>query len=91
MASSRQSPKISAVKQGLALVPLLLAVPKLYEVKSRFVPLPFHLSMTVSFNISLSRSPSQKMPKLMVGLLVEIWTPLSSNTLSTDAQAWNPR
>src|SRR5262249_18827405 len=73
--SSRQSPKMSALRQGVAFVPLLEAIP---ESESRFDVFPasqFHLLIVVPSSSSRSRSPSHHTPKLIDGLVAEICTP----------------
>src|SRR5262249_42990364 len=78
--SSRQSPKMSALKQGVALVPLLEAIP---VSASRVVVFPasqFHLLITVPSSNSRSRSPSHHTPKLIDGLFAEICTPRGPST-----------
>src|SRR5215467_3866570 len=78
--SSRQSPKMSALKHGVAFVPLLEAIP---ESESRLVVFPwsqFHLLIVVPSSSSRSKSPSHQTPKLIDGLVAEICTPRGPKT-----------
>src|SRR5262245_2932744 len=78
--SSRQSPRMSALKQGVALVPLLEAA---LESESSAVVFPwsqFHLLIVFPSSNSRSRSPSHQTPKLIEGLVVAICTPRGPNT-----------
>src|SRR5215468_5301992 len=73
--SSRQSPRMSALRFGVALVPLLEAMP---ESESSVVVFPwvqFHLLIVVPSSNSRSRSPSHQTPKLIEGLVAEICAP----------------
>src|SRR2546426_9024737 len=73
--SSRQSPSMSALKHGVAFVPLFEAMP---ESESSVVVFPwsqFHLLIVVPSSNSRSRSPSHQTPKLIEGLVAEICTP----------------
>src|SRR4030095_1520212 len=83
--SSRQSPRMSALSAGVALVPLLEAMP---ESESRLVVFPasqFPLLIVVPSSNSRSRSPSHQAPKLIDGLVAEICTPRGpSNALGVD-------
>src|SRR5262245_35537494 len=83
--SSRQSPRMSALRLGVALVPLFDETP---AGDSSEVVLPgsqFHLETVVPSSSSRSRSPSHHTPKLIDGLLAEIWTPRGpSSALGVD-------
>src|SRR6266545_728288 len=82
--SSRQSPRMSALKQGVAFVPLFEAISGLEaESESSAVVFPasqFHLLIVVPSSSSRSRSPSHQTPKLIDGLVAEICTPRGPNT-----------
>src|SRR6266542_5160024 len=82
--SSRQSPRMSALKHGVAFVPLLAAISGLEaESESSAVVFPwsqFHLLIVVPSSSSRSRSPSHQTPKLIEGLVAEICTPRGPNT-----------
>src|SRR5262245_55509181 len=78
--SSRQSPKMSALRAGVAFVPLLEAMP---VSESRGVVLPvsqFHLVIDVPSSNSRSKSPSHQTPKFIEGLVAEICTPRGPST-----------
>src|SRR5262245_7570976 len=73
--SSRQSPRMSALRLGVALVPLFDDTP---DGDSIVVVLPasqFHSEIVVPSSNSRGRSPSHQAPKLIEGLVAEIWTP----------------
>src|SRR5215510_389699 len=73
--SSRQSPRMSALRFGVAFVPLFDDTP---EGARSVVVLPAsqsHLEIVVPSSSSRSRSPSHHTPKLIDGLVAEIWTP----------------
>src|SRR5690242_4361811 len=71
--SSRQSPKISAVSPGLALVPLFEAT--LLPVSRVLMPPVLHLLMVMLSSSSRDKSPSHQIAKLMDGVEVEICPP----------------
>ena len=78
--SSRQSPRMSALRLGVALVPLFDETP---DGASKAVVLPasqFHLEIVVTSSNSRSRSPSHQTPKLIDGFADEIWTPRGPRT-----------
>jgi len=68
--SSRQSPRKSADRQGLPLVPLMETQP---EAVKRAPTL--YLERVIPSNISRKRSPSHQAAKLMGTLMVPIWVP----------------
>src|SRR6185295_17550429 len=73
--SSRQSPRMSALRFGVALVPLFDETP---AGERRAVVLPasqFHLEIVVPSSSSRRRSPSHHTPKLIDGLPGAIWIP----------------
>src|SRR5215470_9172391 len=78
--SSRQSPKMSALRQGVAFVPLLEAIPESESRLDVFPASQFHLLIVVPSSNSRNRSPSHQTPKLIDGLLGEICTPRGPNT-----------
>src|SRR5262249_59214507 len=82
--SSRQSPKMSALKHGVDLVPLFEEIP---DPESKLVVFPwsqFHLLIVVPSSNSRSRSPSHQTPKLIEGLVAEICTPRGPSTALGD-------
>src|SRR5262245_19767793 len=86
--SSHQSPRMSALKQSVAFVPLLEAISGLEaESESSGVVFPwsqFHLLIVVPSSSSRSRSPSHQTPKLIEGLAAEICTPRGPRTALGD-------
>src|SRR5262249_23900145 len=88
MTSSRQSPRMSALKHGVAFVPLFEAM---LESLNNVVVFPwsqFHLLIVTPSSSSRSRSPSHQTPKLIEGLAAEICTPrLPSSALGVDCCA----
>src|SRR5215468_3485841 len=78
--SSRQSPKMSALKHGVALVPLLDAIPVSESSGVVFPASQFHLLIVVPSSNSRNRSPSHQTPKLIEGLVAEICTPRGPST-----------
>src|SRR3954467_4581850 len=79
--SSRQSPRISAHKTGVALVPLLA---EQFSATSRRVSVSvcqFHFEITLRSSNSRSKSPSHQTPKLQeLGLPSEICSPFTFQT-----------
>src|SRR5512145_182263 len=78
--SSRQSPSISAANAGVALVPLLEAIPVSASRLDVFPASQFHLVIAVPSSNSRSGSPSHQTPKLIEGLVAAIWTPRGPST-----------
>src|SRR5262249_17454900 len=73
--SSRQSPRMSALRFGVALVPLFEATPA-GESSAVVVPVSqFHFEIVVPSRSSRRRSPSHQIPKLIGGVVGEISTP----------------
>src|SRR5215475_4187436 len=77
--SSRQSPRMSALKHGVAFVPLLEAIPESESSAVVFPAVQFHLLIVVPSSNSRNRSPSHQTPKLIKGLVAEICTPRGPN------------
>src|SRR5262245_44379574 len=80
MTSSRQSPRMSALSAGVALVPLFEEIP---DSDNRVVVFPasqFHLVIEVPSSNSRSGSPSHQTPKLIEGFAEEISTPRGPST-----------
>src|SRR5215467_2512372 len=78
--SSRQSPRMSALRFGVALEPLFDDTP---DGASSVVVLPAsqsHLEIVAPSSSSRSRSPSHQTPKLIDGLVAEICTPRGPKT-----------
>src|SRR5215475_12496219 len=78
--SSRQSPKMSALSAGVALVPLLEEMPESVSSVVVFPASQFHLVIVTPSSNSRSRSPSHQTPKLIEGLVAEICTPRGPRT-----------
>src|SRR5262245_1007378 len=78
--SSRQSPKISALSAGVALVPLFEAIPVSESREDVFPASQFHLVIDVPSSDSRSRSPSHQTPKFIEGLVAAICTPRGPRT-----------
>src|SRR5262245_49987960 len=78
--SSRQSPSMSALRAGVAFVPLLEAAAESESRLDVFPASQFHLLIVAPSSSSRSRSPSHQTPKLIDGLLGEICTPRGPNT-----------
>src|SRR5262245_45394836 len=78
--SSRQSPRMSALSAGVALVPLLEAIPESASSEDVFPASQFHLVIVTPSSNSRSRSPSHQTPKLIDGLVAAICTPRGPST-----------
>src|SRR5215510_2162998 len=78
--SSRQSPNMSALSAGVALVPLLEAAAESVSSGVVFPASQFHLLIVTPSSSSRSGSPSHQTPKLIDGLLGEICTPRGPST-----------
>src|SRR5215510_12998339 len=78
--SSLQSPRMSALRFGVAFVPLLEAIPESDSSVVVFPWVQFHLLIVVPSSNSRSRSPSHHTPKLIEGLDDEICTPRGPRT-----------
>src|SRR5215475_16136943 len=78
--SSRQSPRMSALRQGVALVPLFEEIPESASSGDVLPASQFHLVIAVPSSNSRNRSPSHQTPKLIEGLAAEICTPRGPST-----------
>src|SRR3954453_21572547 len=86
--SSRQSPRMSADSDGVALVPLTEVQPSAVTIRSVFWVFQFHLSMWFLSSSSRKQSPSHQTAKLQLdGFTRTISLPLQSHTPSTPAPA----
>src|SRR5262245_30748283 len=78
--SSRQSPRMSALRAGVAFVPLFDAQPSAVSNTASTLSAQFHLKIMLRSSNSLSVSPSQKTPKLHErGSRSDIFSPLALN------------
>src|SRR5919106_6410955 len=73
--SSRQSPKMSALSDGVALVPLFDATPAGASSVESVPVVQFHFEIVTLSSSSRSGSASHQTPKLMDGLVAAIWKP----------------
>src|SRR5262245_29992828 len=79
--SSRQSPRTSAHRPGVALVPLFDAQPRAVNSTVSFYAFQSHLLIVVRSKISRNRSPSHHTPKLHErGLRSLTFSPLTFHT-----------
>src|SRR5262245_43779957 len=87
--SSRQSPRMSALKHGVAFVPLLEAIPESESSAVVFPAVQFHLLIVVPSSNSRNRSPSHQTPKLIEGMVDAICAPRGpSGAVGVNACAW---
>src|ERR1700752_1733201 len=76
--SSRQSPRISALNAGVALVPLFEAHSSAFNNTVSVLSTGFHFEITLRSSSSLSTSPSHQIPNLHDrGVWSEIFSPFA--------------